>query len=128
MAAFKFELVSPERLLVSEDANEVIVPGSEGDFTVYAGHSPVLSTLRPGVLDVKLADGKSKRMFVKGGFAEVDPVSVTILAQQAVDVAETGKDWFAKELETAQQELSAAKGDDERRFAYAAVEVLRGLA
>ncbi len=128
MAAFKFELVSPERLLISEDANEVVVPGSEGDFTVFSGHSPVLSTLRPGVLDVKLADGKSRRVFVKGGFAEVDATSLTVLAQEAVDIADVGKDWAAQQLEAAQQELASAKDDEVRRYAHAAVEALRSLA
>ena len=75
MASFKFELVSPERLLVSADATEVVMPGAEGDFTVLAGHSPVLSTLRPGVLALKLADGGTKRVYVRGGFAEVDAAS-----------------------------------------------------
>ncbi len=82
MTTFKFELVSPERLLLSEDVEQVVVPGSEGDFTVLAGHAPVLSTLRPGVMDVKLPGGKAKRLYVKAGFAEVDPESLTVLAQR----------------------------------------------
>ena len=128
MANFKFELVSPERLLMSEDVAEVQVPGSEGDFTVLAGHSPVLSTILPGILNVKLADGKSRRIYVKGGFAEVDPVSLTILAQQAVDLADLDKGWVANELEAAEREFASATGDDERRYAYAAVEQLKRLA
>lgn len=128
MANFKFELVSPERLLISEDASEVQVPGSEGDFTVLSGHSPVLSTLRPGVLNVKLAEGKARRIYVKGGFAEADPASLTILAQQAVDLAELDKDWVATELASAEQELAAATGDDEKRNAYSAVAELKQLA
>lgn len=127
MANFKFELVSPERLLMSEDVAEVQVPGSEGDFTVLAGHSPVLSTILPGVLTVKLADGKFRKIYVKGGFAEVDPVSLTILAQQAVDLADLDKGWVATELEAAEQEFASATGDDEKRNAYAAVVQLKQL-
>ena len=128
MANFKFELVSPERLLISEDASEVQVPGSEGDFTVLSGHSPVLSTLRPGVLNVKLVDGKSRRIYVKGGFAEVDPASLTVLAQQAVDLAGLDTSWVASELEAAERDLATATGDDEKRNAYSAVEQLKQLA
>ena len=69
---FKFELVSPERILLSVDADQVVVPGADGDFAVLAGHAPVIATLRPGVLGVT-AGGTRKRLFVKSGFCEVDP-------------------------------------------------------
>jgi len=73
---FKFELVSPERVLLSIDADQVVVPGSDGEFAVLAGHAPVIATLRPGVLDVT-AGGSKRRLFVKSGFAEVDPSRLT---------------------------------------------------
>ena len=63
---FKFELVSPERVLLSEDAEQVVVPGADGDFGVLVGHAPLVSTLRPGMLEV-LLPGKKRRVFVKGG-------------------------------------------------------------
>jgi F-type H+-transporting ATPase subunit epsilon len=82
-ATFKFELVSPERILVSAEALSVMVPGGDGDFTVLPGHAPVISTIRHGAIDVKLSDGSTKRYALDGGLAEVDPKSLTILATSA---------------------------------------------
>lgn len=127
MTTFKFELVSPERLLISEDVEQVVVPGSEGDFTVLAGHAPVLSTLRPGVMDVKLPGGKAKRLYVKAGFAEVDPESLTVLAQQAIDVAEIDAGWLAQSIKNAEEDLADAKTDTARLNANAALSHLRAL-
>jgi F-type H+-transporting ATPase subunit epsilon len=127
MSTFKFELVSPERLLLSEDVVEVVVPGSEGDFTVLAGHAPVLSTLRPGVMDVKLPGAKTKRLYVKAGFAEVDPESLTVLAQQAIDVDEIDRVWLTQALKNAEEDLADAKSDVARLNANAALSHLRAL-
>src|SRR6185436_13064259 len=69
---FKFELVTPERMALSQDATQVLVPGFEGEFTVLPGHAPVISALRPGVIDAALADARKVRVFVKGGLAEID--------------------------------------------------------
>lgn len=124
---FKFELVSPERLVISGEADQVVVPGSEGDFTVLPGHAPVLSTLRPGVLAVTMTGGASKRVYVRGGFAEVDPTSLTVLAQQAVDVAEVDRDWAEDQVEATEKELAGATDDEVRRNAYAALEQLRAI-
>lgn len=123
---FKFELVSPERILVSEDVDQVVVPGEEGDFTVLTGHAPFVSTLRPGVLDVTGPGGR-KRLLVKGGFAEVDPARLTILAERAYDVAEFEPAQIASELATAEIELAGAKDDEARLRAYTLVEQLKAL-
>ena len=127
MSTFKFELVSPEKLLVSGEAEQVVVPGSEGDFTVLPGHAPVLSTLRPGVIDVKLAGGKTQRLYVQGGFAEVDPASLTILAQSATDIAEAGPNWLADERKRAEAAVAAANDDESQFLAHASVAALAGL-
>jgi F-type H+-transporting ATPase subunit epsilon len=87
MATFHFELVSPEKLLFSGDVEQVDVPGAEGDFGVLAGHSPMVSTLRPGILTVHGASGEQK-IVVLGGFAEVSADGLTVLA----DVAEAVQD------------------------------------
>lgn len=122
---FKFELVSPERIvLASDDAVEVQLTGAEGDFTVLAGHAPVISTLRPGVMSVTLNGGK-KRFFVNGGFVEVDPVQVTVLTQGAFDVAETSA--VANALKNAEADLAAAKTDDAKLMAQSAIDGLRSL-
>ena len=78
---FKFELVTPERMALSEDAGQVVVPGVEGDFTVLPGTRAVISALRPGMIDVTLPDARKTRIFVKGGFAEVDADHLTVLAR-----------------------------------------------
>jgi F-type H+-transporting ATPase subunit epsilon len=123
---FRFELVSPERVLLSVDADQVVVPGDDGDFAVLAGHAPVISTLRPGVLDVT-AGNVHKRLFVKSGFAEVDPSRLTVLAEKAYDVEELSAATIANELKTAEAELAAAKDDSSRRMADTLISELRRL-
>ncbi|HEY6831426.1 MAG TPA: F0F1 ATP synthase subunit epsilon [Pseudolabrys sp.] len=87
MATFHFDLVSPEKLLFSGDVEQVDVPGIEGDFGVLAGHAPMVTTLRPGILTVRGASGEEK-IVVLGGFAEVSAEGLTVLA----DVAEAVED------------------------------------
>ncbi len=111
---FTFELVSPEKLLISEPVESVLVPGAEGDFQVLANHAPVLSTLRPGLLDVVLPGGKERRIFVRGGFAEAGPDSLTVLAQTAIDSADLNKSALAQEIKNAEEDVSDAKDDAER--------------
>src|SRR5262245_5547358 len=123
---FKFELVSPERILISEDATEVQVPGLEGQFTVLAGHAPLISTLRPGILDAQLAN-RRPRVFVRGGFAEVDPQRLTVLAQHLIDVDNLDANEVATELASAETMLAEAKDDTGRMVAQDAVTHLRAL-
>ncbi|MEC7489738.1 MAG: F0F1 ATP synthase subunit epsilon [Pseudomonadota bacterium] len=85
---FSFELVSPERLLLSKDAGMVVIPGAEGDFGVLVGHTPLISALRPGVIDVYVGDTVDERIFVAGGFAEVTGARCTVLAEEAVPIDE----------------------------------------
>jgi len=87
MASFRFELVSPEKLLFSGEVEQVDVPGAEGDFGVLAQHAPIVTTLRPGILTVHSAGGEQK-VVVLGGFAEVSADGLTVLA----DVAEAVED------------------------------------
>ena len=124
---FKFELVTPERMALSQDAAQVVVPGVEGDFTVLAGHAPVISALRPGIIDVTLPDASKTRIFVKGGFAEVDAGHLTVLAERALDVEAMDAATVAAELETAEADLASATDDAARLAAASAVERLRGL-
>jgi F-type H+-transporting ATPase subunit epsilon len=125
---FKFELVTPERMALSQDATQVLVPGMEGEFTVLPGHAPVISALRPGVIEVTLAEGgETERIFVKGGFAEVDADRVTVLAERAMAVEQMSADVVAAELETAEAELAAAADDASRLAAASAVERLRAM-
>jgi F-type H+-transporting ATPase subunit epsilon len=123
---FRFELVSPERILMSEDVEQVLVPGGDGDFTVLTGHAPVISTLRAGVLDVTGAGGH-RQLFVKGGFAEVEPDRLTVLAEKAIEVSEFTPTAIASELEAAEAELAGAHDDASRLRAYTLVDRLRAL-
>jgi F-type H+-transporting ATPase subunit epsilon len=87
MATFHFDLVSPEKLLFSGEVNQVDVPGSEGDFGVLAGHAPIVTTLRPGILII-YSERDALRIVIDGGFAEVGPAGLTVLADMAVPVDE----------------------------------------
>jgi F-type H+-transporting ATPase subunit epsilon len=123
---FKIELVSPERVLLSGEATEVVVPGLEGDFTVLAGHAPVISALRPGILDIR--DGSSRRrIYVRGGFAEVDPTQLTILAQNLVDIGAAAPGQIAAELQVAEQMLASATDDAGRLLANDAIAALNSI-
>jgi F-type H+-transporting ATPase subunit epsilon len=121
---FKFELVTPERMVLSQDATQVVVPGVEGEFTVLAGHAPVISALRPGVVDATLGDARTIRVFVKGGFAEVDADRLVVLAERAFDVQAMD---VSAELQTAEAELAAATTDASRLAAASAIDQLKAL-
>lgn len=105
----QFELVAPERLLMAESVDQVVVPGSEGYFTVLKGHAPFMSTLRPGVVDVTPAGGgQTERIFVRGGFADVSAEGLTILAEQAIPLAEIDAEVLAQEVRNAEEDVADA--------------------
>jgi F-type H+-transporting ATPase subunit epsilon len=116
MASFAFELVSPERLLISGQADEVTAAGVEGEFTVLAQHAPFLTVLKPSIVTVK-SGGNTQRLYVRGGFAEVNPDGLTILADFAVPVEELTAAVFAKETEIAEVALGHAHSDEAKRRA-----------
>jgi F-type H+-transporting ATPase subunit epsilon len=105
---FKFELVSPERLLISGDVEQVLVPGAEGDMTVLAHHAPVLTTLRPGVLDIGFPGGEHQRFFLRGGFAEVNPAGLIVLAETAIDLQELDSSQLAQAIKDAEEDVADA--------------------
>ena len=123
---FKFELVSPERVLLSVDAEQAIVPSAEGEFTMLPGHAPVIAMLRPGVLDVS-AQGIRKRLFVKSGFAEVDPSRLTVLAEKAYEVDDMTPAVIAEELRLAEAQVQSAADDEAKLHAETLVSELRRL-
>src|SRR3977135_1459392 len=108
MATFHFDLVAPERLLFSGDVDQVDVPGSEGDFGVLAGHAPLVTTLRPGIL-VMHREGGALRVVVNGGFAEVNPEGLTVLADLAVPVEDFDKAVLAGEIKNTEQAVADTK-------------------
>ena len=100
-----FELVSPERLLLSQSVEMVVVPGEEGDFGVLAGHAPLLSTVRSGVIDVYESEIISDRIFIAGGFAEVAADCCTVLAEEAVNLSEVDKSSVEKRISENEQSI-----------------------
>ena len=109
-----FDLVSPERLLLSEDVDMVTLPGTEGYFGVLAGHAPVISSLRPGVIEVTGGETPGLKLFIRGGFAEVDGKKVTVLAEDAIPMADFNLAALDQRIADTEEDLVAAKTDAER--------------
>jgi F-type H+-transporting ATPase subunit epsilon len=119
----QFELVSPERLLVSRPVEMVVVPGVEGDFGVLPGHAPLISEVRPGVIAVFEGGKVEERIFVAGGFAEVTAERCTVLAEQALPIGEIDRGGVEADLKDAREDLADAKSDQERAAAERAIAV-----
>ncbi len=119
-----FELVSPERLLMSTQADMVVVPGTEGDFGVMAGHTPVISTIRPGIIEVHDGSGVTK-LFVRGGFAEATQQSLTVLAEEAIALADVDLGVLDQQLKDLQEDIQDARDAEARSEAQTAYEHLR---
>jgi F-type H+-transporting ATPase subunit epsilon len=117
MTAFHFELVSPEKLVFSADVEAVVVPGTEGEFTVLKDHAPLISTMKPGVVVIDETPAKKLRLFVRGGFAEVAPSGLTILAEQTIPLADLDTARLGAELTNFEAEVADAKTDEARRDA-----------
>jgi len=123
----EFELVSPERLLVSEPVEMVVVPGSEGDFGVLPGHAPLISTIRTGVISTWEGGSVAARIFVAGGFAEVTPERCTVLADEAVALADADRGAVEARVKAAREAVAVADTDDEREAAEAERAVAEAL-
>ena len=113
----EFELVTPEQLLLSRGVEMVVVPGAEGDFGVLPRHTPMISNVRPGVIRVYEGGKVTEDIFVAGGFAEVTPARCTVLADQAMPVAELDRAAAEARLKDEREDLADAKTDEERTAA-----------
>lgn len=111
---FDFELVSPERLLVSEKVSEVVIPATEGEMTVLANHAPTMTTIKPGVVSVKFASGQAQKYVVFGGFADIVPTGCTLLAESAVAMSEINRETLVKRIEAARAELEGADNHEHK--------------
>jgi F-type H+-transporting ATPase subunit epsilon len=118
-----FELVSPERLLLSEEVDMVVVPGEEGDFGVLPRHAPLISTLRPGVIQVHNGGSVTEQIFVVGGFAEVTPTRCTVLAEEALPIGDIDRAATEQRLNDARDDLLDAKSDSEKAICEQRVKV-----
>lgn len=124
MAQFAFSLVSPERELFSGDVDAVSVPGTEGIFEVRSGHAPVMATLSPGILEVRQS-GQTHRTYIQGGFADVSPSGLTVLAEQAVAETDLSGDVLTGERARAEGVLKDVGADADAKIqAQRAMEAL----
>lgn len=127
MATFPFELVSPERLIFSGAVTEVIVPGTEGEFGILAGHAPFVSTLKPGILTIK-GDGAPRKLFVRGGFAEANPQGLTVLAETAIPLADLRAENLAQMIKDAEEDVEDAKDETTRNRRLVFLEQVKSAA
>ncbi len=125
MATFHFDLVSPEELVFSGEVEHVVVPGTEGEFGVLAGHAPLVAMLKPGIL--KILGANELRILVVGGFAEVSPEGLTVLADRAVPVEEIDPAVIAGEISDAEEDVADAKDEATRDKLRTKLEQLRAV-
>ncbi len=123
----EFELVAPEALVASAAADMVVVPGAEGDFGVLAGHAPLISLVRPGVIDVHDEGGVTMRIFVAGGFAEVTQARLTVLAEEAAPVDALDRGAIEARLDRAEKEAGAAETEKEKAAAEKEIGLARAM-
>lgn len=109
-----FELVAPERLVASEQVEMVTLPGEQGDFGVLPGHAPVLSILRPGLIVVQDEGRETRRIFVGGGFAEVTPQGLTVLAERPIDPLSIDRQRLDQDIRDAEEDVSDARDETAR--------------
>ena len=125
--ALHFELVSPAKLLFSGDVTSVTLPGSEGEMGIFAGHAPLLSTLRPGFVTVAKDGGPTEKIFVRGGFAEVNPQGLTVLAETAIASADLTTSAMAEQIASAEADVASAVDGEAKRKANEALDYLKGI-
>ncbi|MHA6689105.1 F0F1 ATP synthase subunit epsilon [Devosia sp. A449] len=124
----KIEIVSPERLVLSEVVTSVTVPGSEGYFTVMADHAPFMTTLRAGFITVHGLNNRDEIFFVQGGFADVSFEGLTILAERSVPFTDFDQADLAAQIKAAEAELAAAPTPEDKSYAQEIVSALLNLA
>ena len=119
----EFELVSPEKLLLSREVDMVVIPGAEGDMGVLPQHSPAITTVRPGTIVVYEGGAVTDRIFIAGGFAEVSDNRCTVLAEEAMPVEDIDKASAEQALTVARHDVVAAENDSQRNAAETAATV-----
>lgn len=115
MATFQFDFVGPERTLYSGAVEAVQLPGTEGEMTVLPGHAPVITTLRVGVIVVTESQGNGKRIYVRGGFADIGPTSCTVLAERAAPIEELTPESIDRDIEAAELARDATEDQQKRQ-------------
>jgi F-type H+-transporting ATPase subunit epsilon len=126
MPTFHFELVSPDKVLFNGPAQAVLVPGAEGDFQALTDHAPVMSAMRPGVVGIDDAEGKHRRVFVRGGFADASKNGLILLAETAIPFEDLNADTLGLEIKNAEEDLADAN-EDQKPLAQEKLDHLREL-
>lgn len=122
------EMVLPDRLLMSAEVDAVVVPGSEGDFMVLPGHAPVITTLRPSIVEIVETQGsESTKVFVRGGFADVAVDRLTLLAEEAIMLADLDRADLQQRIQDVSEDIEDAKTEDDRAAAQAVYDQLSEL-
>lgn len=110
----QFELVSPERRLVSEPVTMAVIPGEEGEFGVLSGHSALVASLKPGVVELQFDGQDARRIFIAGGFADVTPEQCTVLAEEAVNVSDLDKGELEQQAKDLNEDIDLAKEEADK--------------
>jgi F-type H+-transporting ATPase subunit epsilon len=121
-----FSLVSPERELMSEDVDQVDIPGAEGWIGVLPNHAPLMATLAPGMVKIRTGSDE-KHIFVRGGFAEISPAGLTVLAEEAMPAEELNAEKIAQHVKDAEEDLADADTDDKKLSAQQSLDRLKEL-
>lgn len=121
-----FNLVSPEKELMSANVDQVDIPGTEGWIGVLPNHSPLMTTLAPGMVRIK-SGADETRIFVRGGFAEISPAGLTVLAEEAMKAEDLNADAIAQRIKNAEEDLADADNDEKKLAANQALDRLREL-
>lgn len=124
---FTFELVSPERLLVSEEVEQVVIPGTDGEMTVLSDHAPTMTSIKPGIITVVRPGGDQEQYVVFGGFADILPDGCRLLAETATHVSEVNREDIARRIEEARAEAESARDDETRSRAEEFLDQLTSL-
>ena len=126
MAGLALSVVTPTGVAFEQQVDEVTVPGLLGEFGVLPNHAPVMSVIKPGALKV-LNDGTERRIFVNGGFADVTPEGLTVLAEEAIDLEDISADKIEQDLKAANEDLRDASSDAKKDAAQRAVARLEAI-
>jgi len=126
MAGLHFEFVSPETVLFSGDVDQVDLPGVEGDLGVLPGHAPMVTLLRPGIVTI-IREGQREPVVVVGGFAEMGPGGLIVLADRAGSRADFDLDLLASDIKNAEEDVADCKDDAQRDKLVRRLDQLRGL-
>ena len=123
---FHFNLVSPEKELMSADVDQVDIPGAEGWIGVLPNHSPLMTTLAPGMVRIKTGSDE-QRIFVRGGFAEISPAGLTVLAEEAMKPEDIDAAAIAQKVKDAEEDLADADTDEKKLAAQQSLDRLKEL-